>query len=519
MSASYSLSAVIIEKIYPYALTKESDERLPPVEDKIGRSVSMAAITGNGYIERIDRLHTCVWIDGVPVTGKISEHPAFKGVMKSQAALYDLQHKNSLKGTMTYPSPLSGAPVGMSYLQPKTKEELIKRRAMIQQWALSNNGMMGRSPDYMNTMLMAFASSANWLTGKEHCFPEHLLKFYEYARENDVSMTHTFIDPQVNRGKFYFENTDEPIAAKIVGTNSEGIIIKGARLLATQGGITDEIVVYSAGGIQEKAKSFAFSIPSNSDGLTFICRGSFVEGDSAFNYPLSSRFEEMDTIVVFDHVVVPWERVFYYHNIEVSNGFMPSSSVLPFTLHQVASRQIVKTEFVLGIVQSIIETIHIGEYQHVQDKASEIITALEMMKALVMKSEAEAQIDEWGFMRPDQTTLQIAVHFFPRIYPRFAEIIQLLGASGLMTLPTEKAFQSNIRKDLDHYLQAKAANAEDRVKIFRLAWDLTMSSFGTRETLYERFFFGDPVKLSSHLYFSYDKKPYVDRVKNFLQKE
>lgn len=479
----------------------------------------MPAITGNNYIKRIDQLKTSIWIDGAPVTGKISEHPAFQGVMKSQAALYDLQHNKSLKEVMTYQSPSTGDQVGMSYLQPKTKEDLTKRRAMIQQWALSNNGMMGRSPDYMNTMLMAFAASADFLRGKENCFPENIVNFYEYARENDLSMTHTFIDPQVNRAKFYFEDTDEPIAAKVVEKNKEGIIVKGARLLATQGGITDEIVLFSAGGIQDKAKGFAFSIPSNSKGLTFVCRDSFVEGDSSFNYPLSSRFEEMDTIVIFDNVLVPWERVFYYDNTEVSNSFIDASSVLPLTLHQMVSRQIIKTEFVLGIVQSIIDTINIKEYQHVQEKASEIIVALETMKALVIKSEVEAKIDEWGFMRPDQTTLQIAINFFPRVYPRFTEIIQLLGASGLMAIPTENTFKSIIRKDLDQYLQAKSRNAEDRVKIFRLAWDLTMSSFGTRETLYERFFFGDPIKLSSHLYFSYDKTPYVNRVNNFLQKE
>ncbi|MCP3764999.1 4-hydroxyphenylacetate 3-monooxygenase, oxygenase component [Domibacillus sp. A3M-37] len=479
----------------------------------------MPAITGNNYIKRIDQLKTSIWIDGAPVTGKISEHPAFQGVMKSQAALYDLQHNKSLKEVMTYQSPSTGDQVGMSYLQPKTKEDLTKRRAMIQQWALSNNGMMGRSPDYMNTMLMAFAASADFLRGKENCFPENIVNFYEYARENDVSMTHTFIDPQVNRAKFYFEDTDEPIAAKVVEKNKEGIIVKGARLLATQGGITDEIVLFSAGGIQDKAKGFAFSIPSNSKGLTFVCRDSFVEGDSSFNYPLSSRFEEMDTIVIFDNVLVPWERVFYYDNTEVSNSFIDASSVLPLTLHQTVSRQIIKTEFVLGIVQSIIDTINIKEYQHVQEKASEIIVALETLKALVIKSEVEAKIDEWGFMQPDQTTLQIAINFFPRVYPRFTEIIQLLGASGLMAIPTENTFKSIIRKDLDQYLQAKSRNAEDRVKIFRLAWDLTMSSFGTRETLYERFFFGDPIKLSSHLYFSYDKTPYVNRVNNFLQKE
>ena len=102
----------------------------------------------------------------------------------------------------------------------------------------------------------------------------------------------------------------------------QGIIIKGARLLATQGGITDEIVVISTGGVNDKANGFAFAIPSNSEGLKFVCRESFVGGDSTFNYPLSSRYEEMDSIVVFDNVLVPWERVFYYDNIGVANSFI-----------------------------------------------------------------------------------------------------------------------------------------------------------------------------------------------------
>jgi len=477
----------------------------------------MPAITGKQYIDRIDQLQTNIWIDGKPVTGKISEHAAFKGIMRSQAALYDLQHDASLKDVMTYPSPLTGNSVGMSFLQPKTKEDLANRRAMVQHWARTNNGLMGRSPDYMNTVLMAYVSSVDILENQQNCFPDNLRAFYEYAREHDISLTHTFIDPQVNRAQFYVEDIKEPIAAKVIDQNEEGIIVKGARLLATQGGITDELLVLSSGGILEKGGGFLFSIPSNSKGLRFICRESFVGGDSTFNYPLSSRYEEMDSLVVFDNVLVPWDRVFFYDNIPVSTSFMISSSFLPFTLHQVASRQIVKIEFILGIVQSIIETIQIEEYQHVQEKASEIIVALETMKALVIKSEVEAKINQWGFMQPDRHTLQVAMNVFPRVYPRFAEIIQLLGASGLMSIPTENAFQSTIRKDLDQYLQSNEDNAEDRVKLFRLAWDLTMSSFGTRQTLYERFFFGDPVRLSTQLYYSYDKDPFVQRVKDMLK--
>ncbi|MBB6453502.1 4-hydroxyphenylacetate 3-monooxygenase [Salirhabdus euzebyi] len=473
----------------------------------------MSAITGKAYIDRIDKMNNNVWIEGERVENKISDHPAFKGVLATQAILYDTQHQVE---HMTYPSPVSGNPVGTSFMPPKTLEQLIQRRKTTQEWARKSGGMMGRSPDYMNTALMAFAASKGLLEGEENAFPENLQSFYEEARENDYSLTHTFITPQVNRSELYFEDSDEVIAAKIVDKNDDGIVIQGARLLATQGGITDEVMVFSAGGCVDPAYAYSFSIPSNTKGLKFICRESFAYKDSSFDYPLSSRFEEMDSIIVFDNVLVPWERVFFYENLELSNKFLMESAFRSFALHQVVSRQIVKIEFVLGIVESIVETINIGEYQHVQAKVAEVIEALEIMKALLTRAEAEAGIDRFGLMSPDIKSLQVANHYFPRIYPRFSEIIQLLGASGMVSIPTEKDFKSKRKKDLELYLQGATKDAEERLKVFRLAWDLSMSAFGTRQTLYERFFFGDPIRLSSALYKSYDKQPYVDWINDFL---
>ena len=239
-------------------------------------------------------------------------------------------------------------------------------------------------------------------------------------------------------------------------------------------------------------------------------------GESSFNHPLSSRYEEMDSIVIFDNVLVPWDRVFYYDNVDAATDFLLQSSFYPFAYHQVVTRQIVKTEFILGVAQLLVETINVGEYQHVQEKLSEIIIGLETMKALVEKSENDAELDEWGFMRPSIIPLQVASNIFPKIYPRFTEIIQLIGASGMVSLPTEKAFDSEIRVELDQYLQAAGMNAEDRVKLFRLAWDLTMSSFGTRQTQYERYFFGDPVRLSSILNRNYLKNKHVGEISKFL---
>lgn len=479
--------------------------------------LKLGAINGKAFIDRINGLKPEIWFDGEKVEGLISEHRAFKGIIQTKASLYDLQQDPNLQDEMTFSSPLSNERVGLSFLQPKTIEDLKKRRKMMEHWARLTCGIMGRTPDYLNSVLMSFASTADFLKGKERCFPNNLQTFFEYARENDLSFTHTFISPQVNRSQLYIENSPEPIAAKVVDENEDGIIIKGARLLATQGGLTDEVLVFSVGRfLFNEDEAFAFSIPSNTKGLRFICRDSFIGGDSTFDHPLSSRFEEMDSIVVFDNVLVPWDRVFFYNNGDVAEEFPIQSSFHHHAKHQVVIRQIVKLEFILGIAELLVDTINISEFQHVQEKLSELIIGLETMKALLDKAENDATIDEWGFMRPNIVPLKVASNVFPKIYPRFTEIIQLLSASGIITLPTEKAFHSEIRKDLLQYLQGTNKPADERVKIFRLAWDLSMSSFGTRQTQYERYFFGDPIRVASDLYKTYPKEDYSGMVKKFL---
>ena len=122
----------------------------------------MSIINGRDFIERLNKMKNEIWFDGEKIKGKISEHPAFKGILKSKASLYDLQNTHDLKEEMTFFSPEKEDPIGLSYLQPKTKEDLKRRRKMIEHWARHTHGMMGRSPDYMNTVVMSFASS---------CFP------------------------------------------------------------------------------------------------------------------------------------------------------------------------------------------------------------------------------------------------------------------------------------------------------------------------------------------------------------
>ncbi|MGD7054101.1 4-hydroxyphenylacetate 3-monooxygenase, oxygenase component [Sutcliffiella horikoshii] len=473
----------------------------------------MGIINGKQYLTRIDSLHANVWYNGQQVKGNISEHPAFSGVMRSQASLFDMQHDKKHKDIMTFTSDTTGNLVGTSYLRPTTKEDLEKRRKMVQIWAKSTFGMMGRSPDYKNSTLMALASSADLLEELGPQFPQNLKNFYEYARENDLSFTHTFIAPQANRSSLHYEDDENIVAARMVDKTSEGIVIKGARLLATQGGITDEIIISSSGlKMFEEPFAYAFSIPSNTKGLKFFCRESFSYDSSSFNHPLGSRFEEMDAIVVLDNVLVPWERVFVAENIDVANKLYSISNFKPLVTHQVVSRQVMKAEFILGIAQLLVNTIAIGEYGHVKEKISEIIVAVENHKALLLASEMNAKPDKHGTMVPDVTPLSVAIVQFPKVYPRFIEILQLLGASGLVSIPTEADLESPIRADIDQYLQSATTDAKTRIQLFRLAWDISMSAFGSRQTLYERFFFGCPTRLAMGLYHEYDRKELVDDV-------
>ncbi|MDO6657935.1 4-hydroxyphenylacetate 3-monooxygenase, oxygenase component [Anaerobacillus sp. 1_MG-2023] len=476
-------------------------------------------INGKQYVERIDALNNEVWIAGEKCTGKISELAPFKGIVKSKAALYEYQCKEKNEELFRYALPHLKEAYGFSYHQPKRIKDLSNRRKATQEWARLNAGLMGRSPDYMNTLLMTLGVAAPHFAEDREAFGDNIKRLYEKARTEDLSITHTFINPQVNRSIGQYFNDSTITAAKVVEEKKEGIVIHGARLLATQGGLTDELLVLPAGGHTiDDSYIFGFMIPSNTKGLKFLCRESFCYSDSKFDHPLGSQFEEIDSIVVFDQVLVPWECVFIYKNIQTVAGMEDATGMYTFLQFQSVCRQVVKLEYILGLCELMGDAIQIQEYEHVKQKMSEIITTLEIMKALLLASEVNSHLNQYGTLVPDSQPLKAASQYFPAVYPRIIEIIQLLGASGLISIPTEKDFNSDIQEDLAQYLQGANIEAKERVQLFRMAWDLGMSAFGSRQTQFERFFFGDPVRLAAVHYNRYYTQPYVDMVEAFLNK-
>ncbi|MCJ8014275.1 4-hydroxyphenylacetate 3-monooxygenase, oxygenase component [Paenibacillus sp. KQZ6P-2] len=482
----------------------------------------MPAKNGKQFVDRINLAKPSVWFRGEQIDGRLSDHSAFRGLMSTQAQLYDMQIHPDYKERMTYASPTTGDPVGLSFLQPKTKEDLKKRRQMMMLWGEKHHGLLGRSPDYMNTGLMAFYAAADLLGEKEPQFADNMRKYYEFCRENDISLSHAFIQPHASRYDELLEDGSiQSCAARIVEENEDGIIVDGAFLLATQGVTTDEILVYPPASAfipeEDNPRTFAFAVPTNLPGIRWICRESLVAGDSVFDYPLSSRFEEMDTLVLFENVLVPWDRVFILGNDRLSIRLFSESGFHVHCAHQVLCRYIAKTEFTLGVILYMAETLDRSSLPATIDKVSEVIVHLETLKSLLLASEAGATLDRFGSMLPDRRPLWTANVIFPKVYPRMMEMIQILGSSGVIMIPSEHDFASRIKPDLDKYLRGSEVSATAKTALFRLAWDLSSSSFGGRQTLYERFFFGDTSVVTNRLYHSYsDLGAYIDKVKAFL---
>ena len=483
----------------------------------------MPARTGQQYIDGLSEHTAEVWIRGEKVDD-VTTHSAFQNGVRSLAALYDMQHDPATKDAMTFQSPSSGEPVGLSFIIPKTAEDLERRRRMMTNWAWESCGMMARTPDFLNAAVSGWAGASEYFSANRPEFKDNVLRYHEYIRENDLTLTHTLVNLQRSRNPSVFDKIEDQVALTVVKETDAGIVVHGSRILATLGPISDEIAVYPTRshllGKDAWRQAFSFALPCATPGMKFMCRESLDLGRSNFDHPLGARFEEMDALVFFDDVLVPWDRVFLLGDVEMCNNYSSATQSNTHTGQQVVNRTAVKTEFILGLTSLMAETLGSTQIPHVQERIGEIVVYLETLKACVRAAEADAKLNQWGVMCPAQGPLTAGRNLYSRtIYARLAEIVQLLGSSNLMALPVEADFDTPVAPELERYLATDATGAKDRVRLFHLAWDVACSAFGGRQVLYERFFGRDPVQNAMLLYQSYDKTSAMDRVQRFLERE
>jgi 4-hydroxyphenylacetate 3-monooxygenase len=246
----------------------------------------------------------------------------------------------------------------------------------------------------------------------------------------------------------------------------------------------------------------------NAPGVRLYPRRPFAIGaTNSFDYPLSSRFDESDSYVVFDNVFVPWERVFIYRNIEVSRDQWWKTPSHLYGNHQAQVRYVTKLRFMIGIAQRMNEMTGNTGNPAVQIMMGELAALVSVYETMLLAHETMAPIED-GVLWPSKTALYSSMALQSELNGRMIEIIRELAGSAMITLPSSLHDFDNpdTAGDVERYMRSASSDAKSRVALMRLAWDFIGSEFGSRHQQYEKFYGGASFLVKQNVYRNFDFK-------------
>ena len=450
-------------------------------------------MTGDEYIESLKDGRE-VWIYGERVKD-VTTHPAFRNPIRMVARLYDALHDPDKKEVLTTPTDTGSGGFTHSYFRASTSaEELVKDRDAIAEWARMTYGWMGRSPDYKAAFLGTLGANSDFYAP----YQENAKRWYRESQEKVLYWNHAIVNPPVDRQKPPDEVGD--VFMHVEKETDNGLIVSGAKVVATGSAITNYNFIAHYGVPIKDKKEFAliFTVPMDSAGIKLFCRPSYgmvadVMG-SPFDYPLSSRMDENDTVFVFDKVLVPWENVFVYGDIEKVNNFLPASGFAERFTFQACTRFAVKLDFIAGVLLKALEATGTADFRGIQVRYGEVLAWRNLFWGLT-DAMARAPRD-WnnGTVLPNLDYGMAYRVFATEAYPKIKDIIEKDVASGLIYLNSNAIDLKTpeIRPYLDKYVRgSNGYEAIDRVKLLKLLWDAVGSEFGGRHELYERNYGGN----------------------------
>jgi 4-hydroxyphenylacetate 3-monooxygenase len=411
------------------------------------------------------------------------------------ARMYDALHDPERKEVLTVATDTgNGGFTHKFYRVPRSTGDLIASRDAIAEWARIAYGWMGRSPDYKASLTGTLGANADYYAP----YQQNALSWYRRVQERCLFLNHALINPPVDKGRPPSAVMD--VYVHVEKETDAGVVASGAKVVATGSALThcNFIGFYGPTPLDRPEMALFAMIPMDRPGVKLICRRSHeltaaIMG-SPFDYPLSSRVDENDAIFIMDKVLIPWENLFCYRDLDKANGFLTRSGFAPrFTLHG-CTRMAVKLDFLAGLILKAIDAVGLSDTRPAQIQAGEVLAWRNIFWAL---SDAMVKSPEPWVGGAVQPNLQygMAYRFLaPLVYPRIKEIAEQTISSGLIYLNSHAVdFKTpELRPYLDKYLRGSGNyDALERVKLLKLLWDAVGSEFAGRHELYERNYAGN----------------------------
>lgn len=420
----------------------------------------------------------------------VTTHPALRNAAASIARLYDALHAPETRETLCWPTDTGNGGYTHKFFRfASSADALREQRDAIADWARLTYGWMGRTPDYK----AAFGSALGVVPEFYGPFEQNARRWYRRIQEAGLYLNHAIVNPPIDRDKPVDQVRD--VYMSIERETDAGIYVSGAKVVATNSALTHyNFIGQGSAQVLGDNTDFAlmFIAAMDTPGVKLICRPSYelAAGMSGapFDYPLSSRFDENDAILILDNAFIPWENVLIHRDFERCRQWFPQGGFGRLFPMQGCTRLAVKLDFICGLLSKALSCCGTLDFRGVQASLGEVLAWRNTFWALTDAMVGNPEPWTNGALTPNAAALQAYRVLAPQAYPEIKKIIEQVVASGLIYLPSGVRDLNN--PVLDKYLQQYVRGSggighAERIKILKLLWDAIGTEFGGRHELYE----------------------------------
>src|SRR6516162_1035863 len=454
-----------------------------------------------------------VWINGERVKD-VTAHPMFRPVVDIRARIYDMQHDPQFADALSYCSE-AGEVCAVALKLPRTRADWDAKRAAVEAVLNEIGGVVTRVGDETVGEIWSLFDGQDILNEVDPAFSENIRRHVDRVVRLDPFHVSANTDPKGDRSKRPQEQ-DPDMLLHVVKETDGGIVVRGAKFetaaaYANQAFVKPTIANWGDAELSDYAVGFIADM--GWPGMKHICRTGFAGRASAEDYPLSNRFDEVDTLIVFDDVLVPWENVLFYRHTRAASfirGTLHRYSAFPFV-----QRILYIADMMIGVALFNARQTGLDQQQAVREKLAELAIYRETINAHLTASIALAEKSPAGLLMPNQSLLYTGrVQACTRL-PAMMHLARELCGGQICVTPDSGAFDDpETAKWLEKYYSVNENwVAEDRRKLLAFARDLLNSDYAGHRVTFELFAQSPPFAHLNAVYNNFDFSGPLDFVR------
>ena len=450
-----------------------------------------------------------IWINGERVEDP-STHPQIKPAVDARAYIYDMQHDTKTKAAMTYEEDGEDFAIGLRL--PFEQQDWQDKRDAVDLVTHNLGGVVTRVGDETIGEMWSLWDGKDILNEIDPRFAENIERHIHQAIKFDPFHVSANTDPKGDRSKAP-QDQDPDMLVHVVKETDAGIIIRGAKFetaaaYSNQAFLKPTIANWGDSELSDYA--LGCIVKMDAPGIKHICRSGFAGASGACpranqqDYPLANKFDEIDTLMILDDVLVPWEDVLFYQHTK-------AASFIRATLHRYSAfpyvqRTLSYADLIIGAALWNVKQTGLEKQQAVQEKLSELAVWREGINAFLTAAIATAETSPNGLAMPNQSLLFSGrVHALTNL-PKMMHLARELCGGQICVTPDANTFAAADTKpwmDKFYSINEKWV-AEDRRKLLALARDLLNSDYAGHRLTFQLFAQSPPFAQLAAVYRNFD---------------